>query len=385
MKGETKLFLGIIGVTILVIVGTVFFFSNQPTTGPKVDSSILVRSDSEKIASDSAAVTLVEFADFQCPACGAYHPLLKQLLPEFAGKLNFVYRNFPLSQHQNAPLAAQVAEAAGRQGKFWPLYDALYDKQNEWSTAGNARDLFLGYAKALGLDTEKLNKDADLQDIKNLIDRDTQDGNAAGVNSTPTFFLNGEKLTNPASLADFRTLIKAAILKSPVTQKPAEAAYHTHFNLKVVLNGQAIDFTLPKYQSVEGKEPDESIHFHDGKGDLVHIHKKGVSLGELFNSLKITFGKDCFADDLGNKYCTGGVNTLKMLVNGKENTQFDAYEPQDLDRILISYGSESAEVVQEQVKSIADDACIYSEKCPERGTPPTEKCVGGLGSGCEDK
>ena len=384
MKGETKLFLGIIGVTLLIIVGAVFFFSNQSqTSGSKVDSSILVRSDSEKIASPSATVTLVEFADYQCPACGAYYPIVKQLISEFSGKINFVYRNFPLPQHQNAQLAAETAEAAGRQGKFWQMHDMLFTKQNDWSEAGNAREIFIGYAKTLGLDTEKLNKDIDAGSIQDLISRDIEDGTSAGVSGTPTFFLDGEKLTNPASLDDFRSLIKAAILKAPVTQKPAEAAFHIHANFKVILNGQPFDFSAAKYQSNNGKDLDENIHLHDGKGDLIHLHKQGVTLGEFFKSMKITFNKDCFIDDSGKKYCNSGASTLKFFVNGNPNTRFDSYVPQDLDRILITYGNEGQDVIGQEIAGVGDDACIYSEKCPERGTPPAEKCVGGLGTGCD--
>lgn len=388
MKGETKLFLGIIGVTLALIVGAVFFFSNnsgQPSTGAKVDSTILVRPDSEKISSESATVTLVEFSDYQCPACGAYFPLVKQIVSDFTGQMNFVYRNFPLSQHQNAQIAAQTAEAAGKQGKFWQMHDLLFEKQNDWAQTGNARDIFIGYAKTLGLDTDKLNKDIDSDVVKNMISRDIDDGTAAGVDATPSFFLDGEKLTNPTSIEDFRTIIKAAILKAPVTQKPAEAVYHVHANFKVIINDKAVDFTLAKYQGKDGKDLDENIHLHDGKGDLIHIHKKGITIGEFFKSLGMSLTKDCFSDDSGNKFCNDKSNSLKFLVNGKPNTQFDNFVPQDLDKLLVSYGNDNQTVIDTQLKSVADDACIYSDKCPDRGTPPTENCVGGLGTGCDTK
>src|SRR3989344_5136259 len=91
MKGETKLFVGIVLFTVVLIGGAIYFLAKpQSTTSPKVDSAILVRPDSNKSSSESATVTLVEFGDYQCPACGAYHPIVKQLMSEFAGDMVFV-------------------------------------------------------------------------------------------------------------------------------------------------------------------------------------------------------------------------------------------------------------------------------------------------------
>lgn len=388
ITGETKFFIGIIIATVVIILGAVFFFGgsskNTPaTSGVKVNTDILIRSDSYKVATDSASVTLVEFADYQCPACGSYHPLLKQLLSEFAGKLDFVYRNYPLQQHPNARIAAQAAEAAGSQGKFWQMHDAIFENQIKWSDANNAKDIFTGYAKTIGLDMDRFNKDIDSDSIKEKIDRDTADGNTLGVNSTPTFYLDAEKLENPASLDDFRTLVKAAILKSPITQSPA-AKYHAHADFKVYIDGKAIDFSVAKYQSVEGKELNSDVHLHDNKGNLIHLHKQGIKLGEFFKSLQMQLTGTCLVVDTGEKYCSSGNSTLKMFVNGKPNTKFSEYVPEDLDRILITYGADSEQNIQTQINSVTDMACIYSLKCPQRGKPPTENCVGGLGSGCSD-
>lgn len=390
ISGETKLFAGIILATLVILVGGVFLFSKPPTpntSGPKADAKLLVRDDSAKISSPSARVTLVEFADYQCPACGAYSPVVNQLLSdvEISGKVNFVFRNFPLSQHQNARLAAESAEAAGDQGKYWQMHDMIYYNQAKWSDANNAKDFFDGYAQTIGLDINKFNSDIGSDKIKQKVDRDLADGNALGVNATPTFYLDGIKLQNPGSFDDFKTLVKAELLKAPITQNSA-AKYHIHANIKVYLGSQSVDFSQPKYQSTaDGKDLDENIHFHDGNGDLIHIHKKGVTIGEFFKSLKMSFSKDCFNIDTGEKYCNGGGESgLKFFVNGKPNTQFDNYVPQDLDKLLISYGSDVQTESQKQINSVSDTACIYSLKCPERGTPPKEKCVGGLGTDCQD-
>lgn len=349
MKSETKLFLGIIAATIVLVVGAVYLFS-LPAKQQKANNTLLVREDSPKLGKPGTMVTLVEFSDYQCPACGAYFPLVKQLTTEFSDSMAFVYRHFPLSQHKNAPLAAYAAEASGKQGKYWEMHDKLFQNQKDWSESQTARDIFVGYAKDLKLDTGQFSKDLDNNDIKNKINRDINDGTALGINSTPSFFLDGEKITNPGSFAEFESLIKAAIAKAP-TPTGSEAAVHTHFNIAVNLNEKLVDFSRPQYQ-----ETNEDIHFHDGKGDLVHVHKAHATLKELFDSLGMTF--------------TG----VKLYVNGKESSALLSYEPQDLDKILITDGP---------IVAVSDDACIYSEKCPERGKPPVEKCVGGLGTNCE--
>ena len=110
--------------------------------------------------------------------------------------------------------------------------------------------------------------------------------------------------------------------------------------------------------------------------------EKGVTLGRFFKSLGMSLTSSCFVTDTGQQYCSNGTESLKMFVNGQPNAQFDAYPPQDLDRILITYGSESGPDLQKQIDSVTDTACIYSLKCPERGTPPPESCVSGPGDKC---
>lgn len=388
MKNDTKIILGIILATIVIIIGGVFFFSQggkstTTTSGVKVDNNLLIRSDSYKISSPSAQVTLVEFGDYQCPACGSYFPVVQQVLTQFQGTINFVFRNFPLNQHQNARIAAQSAEAAGLQGKFWPMFDMIYGNQSTWSDLPNARDTFVSYAKNIGLNLDQFKKDVDSDKIKQKIDRDVSDGNSLGVDSTPTFFLNSEKIQNPSSYDDFSTLVKAAILKNPITQTPT-AAYHIHADFRLYINGNPLDFSQTKYQSVEGKELDPDVHLHNSNGYDIHIHKKGVTLGQFFKSLHITFSSNCLTLDTGEKYCNDSSNSLKMYVNGKQNNQFDKYAPVDLDRILISYGQANDSQISNQLSSVSDMACLYSNKCPERGKPPTENCVGGLGTNCNE-
>ncbi len=333
--------------------------------------------------SSPAAVTLIEFGDYQCPACGSYYPVVKQIVNDFKGQLNFVFRNYPLSQHQNAYIAAQAAEAAGLQGKFWEMHDMLYENQGAWAESSTPQDIFVQYAQQLGLNTDRFKSDMSSAAVKDKIDADIQYGDQLAVNATPTFFLNGQKIQNPQSYQEFSALIKAAVAKAPAAQSSAEL-YHIHVNFKVYLEGKPIDFSLAKYQSTDTAPLNPYVHLHDGNGDVIHFHKQGVTLGDFFSSLGMTFTSTCFDPSMGQNYCNSGDATLKMFVNGKPNTQYGAYVPQDLDRILISFGSESAAQLESQMNSVADTACIYSLKCPERGKPPTETCVGGLGTACTD-
>lgn len=164
--------------------------------------------------SSIAPVTLVEYGDFECPACGAYHPLVEQVIAaEGPDALRFVFRNFPLSQHVNAVPGAQAAEAAGLQGKYWEMYNMLYEKQADWVNSTDPKSIFTDYAKSMGLDTAKFSTDYDSQAVKDKINNDYKGGANAGINSTPTFFINGTQITNPQSYDDFKKLIDDSVPK----------------------------------------------------------------------------------------------------------------------------------------------------------------------------
>ena len=139
---------------------------------------------------------------------------MKKVVKDYESRIQFAYRHFPLSQHKNADLAARASEAAGKQGRFWEMHNMLFEKQADWSESESAKELFTGYAVSLGLNKETFLSDIDSADIKNKVKDDYDGGFTAGVNATPTFFLNGMKLQNPSDEAGFRTLIDAAIAGS---------------------------------------------------------------------------------------------------------------------------------------------------------------------------
>lgn len=156
---------------------------------------------------------LVEYSDFQCPACGAMYPIIKQVVKESGDNVQLVYRQFPLiSIHSNALPAARAAEAAGKQGKFWEMHDLLFEHQKDWEKANNPVDNFVGYARDLGLNEDQFRKDSESDEVKNKVDGDIVSGGGAGVNSTPTFFLNGKKmeLTRNVNVEFFNKEIQAA-------------------------------------------------------------------------------------------------------------------------------------------------------------------------------
>lgn len=194
MSREAKILVGIL----IVVVGgmiALFAFSNKaasPASGPKADAGKLVKSDSHKIG--TGPVTVVEFGDYQCPACGQAYPITKQLLSEENGKMTLVFRNFPLTQvHKNALTSAYAAEAAAKQNKFWQMHDKLYETQSEWSESSTAPDIFAKYASGLGLNVDQFKQDEASDAVKATVKADMDDGTALSIQGTPTFYVNGQQ------------------------------------------------------------------------------------------------------------------------------------------------------------------------------------------------
>ncbi|MCX8008970.1 MAG: DsbA family protein [Patescibacteria group bacterium] len=198
MSTEKKVIAGVILSTILLIVGAIGFFYLQSKQEEKIYArDQLIAPHNNTIGNATASAYLVEFSDFQCPACAAYEPTVKQILEKHKDNLLFVYRHYPLPQHAFAEKAAAAAEAAGKQGKFWEMHNELFTRYNNLSDQA-IQDI----ATRLSLDKERFMKDLNSEEIQNIVRQDKQAGNALGVRSTPTFFLNGKKLNvmSPSSL-----------------------------------------------------------------------------------------------------------------------------------------------------------------------------------------
>jgi len=160
---------------------------------------------------EDAPVVLVEYSDFQCPACRAFHPIVKQLIEDNPEQLRFVYRNLPLqSIHPNAFSAARAAEAAGKQGKFWEMHDLLFERQDTWSGVTRPKTTFMEYAEELGLNAEQFDEDYDSEVVAEKIRADIQTAEELNLGSTPSFTLNGIVIDTPRTIRAFQTLIDDA-------------------------------------------------------------------------------------------------------------------------------------------------------------------------------
>ena len=195
LTGESKLLLGILLATVAIVGLAVYFFS-KPTPPPKpLAREELVAPDSFSIGNASASAYLVEFSDFQCPACRAFSPVVDELAKKYTDKLFFVYRHYPLSQHAFAKPAAIAAEAAGQQGKFWEMSKLLFENQDKLSGS-----LWASLADELKLDRVKFDAALNSQEIKAKIDRDEIAAIQLKLPGTPSFFLNGVRLEVAALL-----------------------------------------------------------------------------------------------------------------------------------------------------------------------------------------
>lgn len=149
-----------------------------------------VTDQDHKTGNVNGKVVLVEYGDYQCPHCRIAHPFTKKLLKQFSTELLFVFRNFPLQEmHPQALISAQAAEAADRQSRFWEMHDTIFENQNLLS-ANN----LLQFAKNLHLDMEKFAIDWKSKSVLTKVESDFESGIRSGVNGTPTFFINGNRL-----------------------------------------------------------------------------------------------------------------------------------------------------------------------------------------------
>ena len=172
-----------------------------------------VAADDHILGPSTAKAVIIEYGDFECPACGAYEPMVEALRAQNGDKIAIIFRHYPLPQHQFAQIASQAAEAANLQGKFWEMHNLLYSEQSSWSTASssNINNILKGYAAQLGLDTKKFMSDLTSSTVKDRIQRDVNSGNSFSIPGTPTFFLNGQELALPITQAQFQAKIDALL------------------------------------------------------------------------------------------------------------------------------------------------------------------------------
>lgn len=196
----------IFAVVVVAVFGGIIFFSKKDEAKFTGNASTVITegpiADHTQGPTENPKVTLIEYGDFQCPGCGSMFPVVKDLKERYKDRLTFIYRNLPLTNiHPNALAAATAAEAAGLQGKYFEMHDLLFQTQSSWSgaSASERGQIFENYAQQIGLDIEKYKTDLSSQDITTKINRDISTGrNTFGATSTPTFILNGQKVSSNA-------------------------------------------------------------------------------------------------------------------------------------------------------------------------------------------
>lgn len=214
---------GLVVLAALVIGGIVIFNRSDDTAAVPPEKLAPAGAHTLSTANGNK-VTLVEFLDYQCPACASYYAnVTKKIEQDYQGRITFVTRNFPLRMHPLAVPAARAAEAAGLQGKYADMYHALYDGYDDWAVSGQnvssdaaaATAKFEQYAGKIGLDLAKFRTDVASPQVQAVIDQGVADGTEVGVTSTPTFFLNGRKFQpSGQTLADVERQLREQIDKA---------------------------------------------------------------------------------------------------------------------------------------------------------------------------
>ena len=205
LTGESKFLLGIVVAAVALIAGALFVFSKPQPPPQALSRQDLIPEATFTRGNASASAYLVEFSDFQCPACKAFQPVVDQVVEKYADRLLFAYRHFPLDQHEFAVGAALASEAAGKQGKFWEMYTLLFANQEKFSPT-----LWTQLATQLDLDTRTFEAALSDPTISDKIAADRAYGITIGVSSTPTFYLNGVELTL-TSYADLEREVQKAL------------------------------------------------------------------------------------------------------------------------------------------------------------------------------
>jgi len=208
----------LIGLVIAALLGFVFFMSlgSSGTPAFKLPDDFKIQTvtaTDHVLGSPDAPVTVVEYSDYECPACSLYATVLNDLSKEYSTSTAFVYRHFPLRQiHVNSSLAAQAAEAADQQGKFWEMSQTLFEKQADWSALTDPKVKFVEYVTQLGMNEATFVSHYDATSTKDKIDEAFNIATALKLNHTPTFFVNDTEVTGDfATIDDFKTKVREMI------------------------------------------------------------------------------------------------------------------------------------------------------------------------------
>lgn len=158
---------------------------------------------------EQPTITITEYSDYQCPACGYFHPIVKKLKDKYGDQIEMNYKFYPLNSHRYAALAARAAQAAKNQGKFLEMHDLLFQNQQQWSQSTNPGPTFVNYARELNLDIEQFRNELNSRETQEAVMKEKQEGRRAGVSATPTFIIEGEQISSlPKNFAEFDQLVQ---------------------------------------------------------------------------------------------------------------------------------------------------------------------------------
>lgn len=203
------LLLGTIFGTLLLVLGVAVFFSNSAPQGADtapVDQALVLGEDPHIYGPENAPITIVEFSDFQCPACQATAPFIKQVMSQYPNEVRLVYRHFPLSSiHPYAQVAAEASEIAAAEGKFWEYHDLLFERFDDWTklkSNDEVQTALVGFAGELGIDTTQFKEKIQSGEYRDAVLADVSVANSLTINGTPTLFVNGQRLSAPNQLPE---------------------------------------------------------------------------------------------------------------------------------------------------------------------------------------
>jgi len=227
-SNDLKLAAGVILGSLLIIVGVVFIanLTDKPDVVNVVDA---IGENRPEKGNSASGISIVEFSDFQCPACAVAFSSVGEFLKTYGDQVHFVYRHFPITElHPNAMPAAYASEAAGKQGKFWEVHDWLFTNQSAWETAAVDADyLFEQFGEEISLDRDQFSNDYLSDEVRNAVSNDHAEARNLGVSSTPTFFINGKKIAGALSLQSLidasGVIIDANNANDGVTPEPTVA------------------------------------------------------------------------------------------------------------------------------------------------------------------
>ncbi len=262
---------------------------------------------------EDAPVTIVEFSDYQCPYCKIFFDqTFNHILTLYEGNVKFVYRDFPLGFHQYAQKAAEAAECADDQGKFWEYHDKLFQNQETWSSLGISE--FKRYAEEVGLNNDEFNRCLDNEEKTREVKKDLQDGRSYGVTGTPTFYINGRKLSGAASFSNFVRIIETELKESnSIEYELPDYAYKSQKHLESYLIARKMPEVLDNFPCYCGCdnlghkslkecfiEEDGSFEVHgaycqacmDESLDVNKWYGEGLSFIEIKNRIDDKYGSE---------------------------------------------------------------------------------------------